>query len=182
MLAARVVSGPRYSRFLPAGAMHVATFLIALALTAAILLARELLASLGQYSYPVVFLTSLLSSASLFFPGPGIALLLVIGGMIDPISLGLVAGLGAAVGEMTGYVIGYQGRHALEKKPVFRFFERWMRKAGDLALFSIAAIPNPFADVTGIVAGASGIPLRRFLFITWLGKSLRFILLAGLAS
>ena len=47
-----------------------------------------------------------------------------------------------------------------------------------MVIFKLAAIPNPLFDIGGLVAGALGMPIWRFLLSVWLGKSLRFALLA----
>ena len=150
--------------------------------TLAIALAGEEVARLGAYGYPAVFLVSLLSNAALFLPAPGIALVVAAGSTHDPLVVGLIAGLGAAMGEMTGYFVGQSGQVLFEERPVYSRIERWMKKSGTLVIFMMAAIPNPLFDIGGLVAGAMRMPIWRFLLSVWLGKSLRFALLATLGA
>lgn len=171
---------PKTSRSWLSVIFRRATVIWALIFTAGIILARNEIESLGAYGYPAIFFTSLLSSATLIFPAPSLVLVLAMGHTANPVSLGLTAGIGAALGELTGYFVGYGGQAALEERPFMHYLERWMKKAGDLMIFTMAVIPNPLADVSGIIAGASKVPIWRFLLVTWLGKSLRFTLLASL--
>ena len=57
-----------------------------------------------------------------------------------------------------------------------------MKRWGPLAVFVLAFIPNPAFDIAGITAGALHMPVWQFLLAAWLGKSLRFILLAALGK
>lgn len=154
----------------------------ALLVTVVFILMGEEIGRLGAYGYPAVFLISLLSNAALLLPTPGIALVIAAGGSLDPVLVGVVAGLGAAMGEMSGYVIGQSGQTILEQRPIYWRIERWMRKSGTLVIFLLATIPNPLFDVGGLIAGALRMPIWRFLVTVWVGKSIRFALLATIGS
>lgn len=145
-----------------------------------VLIFWEEILNLGVYGYPAVFLASLLGNAVLFLPAPSIALVLMAGASLDPILVGLVAGLGAALGEMTGYLAGYSGQMVLQNRPMYDRISGWMASRGVPVIFLLAAIPNPIFDVGGVIAGALRMPAWQFLSATWLGKSLRFALLAGI--
>ena len=147
-----------------------------------IFLAGDQVERLGAYGYPTVFLVSLLSNAALLLPAPGIALVVAAGSTLDPLVVGVVAGLGAALGEMTGYFVGQSGQVIFEERPMYWRIERWMSKSGTLVIFMLAAIPNPLFDIGGLVAGALRMPIWRFLLSVWLGKSLRFALLATIGA
>ncbi len=148
----------------------------------AIFLVRDQVDRLGAYGYPAVFLVSLLSNAALLLPGPGIALVLVAGATLDPLAAGVIAGVGAALGEMTGYFVGQNGRGFFVDRPLYWRIEQRMRKSGTLVIFTLAFIPNPLFDIGGLVAGALRMPFWRFLLSVWLGKSLRFALLATIGG
>ena len=152
------------------------------AISIMILSSWELVEHVGGYGYPAVFIISLLSSATVFLPAPGLAVVVSMGTTLDPVFIGLVAGLGAAIGEMTAYVAGYCGTNNIEDKPLYRRFESWMRKAASPVIFVLATIPNPVFDAGGLIAGAIRLPAWRFLLIAWLGKSLRFGLFAALGA
>jgi membrane protein YqaA with SNARE-associated domain len=153
-----------------------------LVLSATILLAWDEIKQLGVYGYPAVFVVSLVANAAFLLPAPGIALVFAAGGALDPVAVGVVAGLGAALGELTGYLVGVNGQSVFEDRPLYWRIEGWMRRSGTLAIFVMAAVPNPIFDVGGVIAGVLRMPLWRFILGAWLGKSLRFVILAYLGT
>ena len=159
---------------------RIAALGVVLVISIGILLAWEQIKILGAYGYPAIFLVSLFGNAVLFLPAPSIALVLAAGATLDPLLVGIVAGTGAAIGEMTGYLAGYSGQAVLQDRPLYNRIEGLMRSKGTLVVFILAVIPNPFFDIGGIFAGVMRMPAWHFLFATGLGKSLRFALLAGL--
>jgi membrane protein YqaA with SNARE-associated domain len=90
----------------------------------------------------------------------------------------LVAGVGAALGELTGYLVGYTGRSLIPKNRWYLMIERGMVRFAAPVIFVASVIPNPFFDAVGIVAGATRLPLWLFLLACFLGKTIRFLLLA----
>jgi len=100
------------------------------------------------------------------------------GTVFNPFWVGVTAGSGAALGEITGYLAGYSGQAVIENREWYDRITGWMVKYGDLTVFFLALIPNPFFDIGGIVAGALKMPLWRFLFWCWLGKVLKMIIFA----
>lgn len=161
---------------------RIATFIFVLLLTAFIFIVWDDIERLGSYGYPAVFILSLVANAAFLLPAPGIALVAAAGGAFDPIAVGVVAGLGAALGELTGYLLGYSGQDVFDSNPLYWRIEKWMKKSGTVAIFLLAAIPNPVFDLGGVIAGTLRMPVWRFLLGAWLGKSLRFALIAMLGA
>lgn len=139
---------------------------------------------LKVYGYAGVFLLTLASDATVIVPFPGLAGIFLAGGFLNPVLIGLAGGLGSALGELTGYLAGYGGRAIIEDRETYARLERWMRRNGTLTVFILSVIPNPVFDTAGIAAGALKFPLWRFIITCWLGKALKFTLvaLAGAAS
>lgn len=131
--------------------------------------------------YPAVFAISLLSSASLFLPLPGPVVAFVGGSVLNPIYVALLASVGAALGEMTGYAMGYSGHAVAENTEVYRRIAGWMRRRGWLVLFVLAAVPNPIFDLAGIAAGVLRYPVWLFFLVVLAGKIVKFLVfsLAG---
>jgi membrane protein YqaA with SNARE-associated domain len=169
-----------FPRRTPKGSSFVRAFglLAVLVLSAAILLGWDEIERLGVYGYPAIFLVSLVANAAFLLPAPGAALVFAAGGVLDPVAVALVAGLGAAVGELTGYAVGLSGQAVFDNQPFYWHIESWLRKSGMLAIFVLAAVPNPLFDVGGLIAGVLRMPAWRFVLSAWLGKSLRFAALA----
>jgi membrane protein YqaA with SNARE-associated domain len=149
------------------------------------------IADLRTYGYLGVFAISLIGSASIFLPMPSIAAVFGSGAILDPllgipapILIGLVAGLGEALGEFTGYAAGYGGSAAIRDRPFYRVLKGWMLRNGSVTMFIFSAIPNPFFDLAGTVAGAARMPVWKFFLSVWGGKTLKDVLIAatGVAS
>ncbi|MGQ9585219.1 MAG: YqaA family protein [Anaerolineae bacterium] len=152
------------------------------AVTLAILLNREQLRRFATYGYPGIFLISLLGSATVIVPAPSIAVVFAMGSFLNPLLIGPVAGLGEALGETTGYLAGATGRAVVENKELYQRMVHWTRKYGLVPIFLLSAVPNPFFDILGIAAGALRVPFWRFLFVCFLGKTVKATLMALLGS
>ena len=129
-----------------------------------------------------LFGLSVLSSATLLLPVPGIALTVVAATVADPLLVGIVAGAGQTVGELTGYLAGASGGALTGERLTSSRMARWMRRRGGPTLFVLGLIPNPAFDVAGIIAGALRLPLTTFLMATGAGKVLRNVLIAAAAA
>jgi uncharacterized membrane protein YdjX (TVP38/TMEM64 family) len=130
----------------------------------------------------VLFALSAISTATLILPAPGLALTAVAGAAGDPIVVGIVTGLGQAVGELTGYFGGASGRSLLPDTAAIRKLSGWLQRRGMVVIFALAVIPNPVFDVAGIAAGALRMPLARYLAAAASGKIIKNIVVAGGAA
>jgi len=112
---------------------------------------------LGHWGYLGAFLISLIASATIILPAPGIVVIMAMGAALNPILLGVVAGLGSAVGELTGYAAGRGGRALIptQQQKQFEQIQTLTKRYGPLILALLAAIPFPLFDFAGIVAGTS---------------------------
>jgi membrane protein YqaA with SNARE-associated domain len=90
----------------------------------------------------------------------------------------LVAGVAAALGELTGYLLGYGGRELLPSNRWEHSAERWMQRHGFLSITLFAFIPNPAFDAAGVAAGALRYAVWRFAAACFIGKTAKFILVA----
>ena len=170
------------SRLRPA-VLLVLIILLAIGITAGLLIFRDQVNALGNYGYLGAFLISLITSATVIVPVPGIVALFVIGNTLNPVLVGLVGAAGGILGEMVGFMVGHQG-HDLVQHPgqLYLRMEAWMRRWGGWAIFVFAAAPIPMFDVAGIVSGALGYPLWKFLLIGWAGKSIKFVIVVTVGA
>jgi len=130
----------------------------------------------------VLFGLAALSSATLILPAPGLALTALAATAGDPVVVGVVAGLGQAVGELTGYLAGWSGRTLLPDNPTTRRLTRWLQRRGVLVIAVLALIPNPLFDVAGIAAGALRMPVLQYLGAAAVGKIIKNVIVASGAS
>ena len=157
--------------------LRLGAFLAVVALVALAVTFRDKV-QLDQVGYVGLGLTVLIASGGLVLPVPSLATACAAGILLDPPYVALVAGSAGAVGELTGYFLGYSGRGVLDQSRLYRRMEGWMRRRGWLVLFLLALIPNPIFDFVGIAAGALRYPIWRFVAVVWAGKVLKFLTLA----
>jgi len=141
---------------------------------------------LATYGYAGVFVITLLGAATLFIPGPTMVAAFAVGAMLNPVLVALVAGLGSAIGESTGYAAGFASRKVItpqERKDTWyqRIFQ-WMGSHPFLTIFLLDAIPNLLGDIAGLIAGRTRYSFFKFLLASFLGKSIRFSIAAFLGA
>lgn len=133
---------------------------------------------LAGYGYVGIFLLSALSASSVFLPLPGLALAYTGGGVLDPLVVGVVAGIGNALGELTGYMAGRGGSDIIDDLPQYQRMEDLMHRYGGLVILVLAIIPNPLFDAAGITAGALRYPVWKFLLFCTVGKTIKTLAVA----
>ncbi|MEK7682085.1 MAG: VTT domain-containing protein, partial [Chloroflexota bacterium] len=116
--------------------------------------------------------------ASVFVPLPGPAVAFVGGSVLSPVPVAVVAALGAALGELTSYAMGYGGHAVAQNTGLYKTVSGWMRKRGWPILFLLAAIPNPVFDAAGIAAGVLRYPVWLFFIVVLAGKIVKFLVFA----
>lgn len=157
-------------------------FVLALVVSILIFVYRGMFVRLEGYGYLGIFLISVLGNATVVLPVPVILTAFIGGGIFNPLVVGIVTAVGAAIGELTGYLAGYGGKVVIKDNRKLEKIEGWMHKYGMVVLFILAAIPNPLFDLAGIVAGATKIPVWKFLIVVWLGKLVKFITISYLGA
>jgi len=171
--------------------LQLGTLVLVIGLIILIIWQRDNIASfafwLAKYpglKYVGIFVISAAASATLIIPIPGLAMTSLIGTLSvspwDPLLIGISSGLGATLGETTGYLLGYSGRMAI---PYTRTYEKvvgWMGRWGSLTIFLLALLPNPLFDVAGLAAGILKYPLWKFLLVGAAGRLPKHIFFAYL--
>ena len=129
--------------------------------------------------YPGVFFLSLLASGGMVFPIPSLAATCGAAGLdLNLIVVGILAGLGETLGELVGYSIGFGGQSVVQRRNIYKRAKAWMVRWGVGVLLILSIIPNPIFDFVGIAAGALRYPIKRFLIIVWVGKTLKGLIIA----
>lgn len=139
---------------------------------------RDWIHGLGSLGYIGVFLAGLVASAAMFAPMPGLLVLAAAASALDPFLAAMIFAVGAAIGELSGYMVGFSGRGVVERSKWYDQMERWMKKYGGITIMVIGFIPMLFIDVGGMVAGALKMPWYTFLFWCLLGKIPKCLLVA----
>jgi membrane protein YqaA with SNARE-associated domain len=136
------------------------------------------LRNLGNYGYPRLFVISIIGNATLIIPAPVFVIACAAGVIYGPIAVGVVAGLGSALGELTGYMAGAGGKALIPQGRRYEQLTRFMQRHGMLTIFLLGAIPNPIFDVGGLIAGALRMKAWKFILAAWAGKAIRLALTA----
>ena len=147
-----------------------------------LLIPADTVERLGAFGYIGVFVLVLLSSATVVLPSPAVGVALIAGRSLNPWLVGLLSGVAAGIGEITGYLVGSGGNQIAMRSRYYQRVERWVSRWGLLTIFVLAAIPAPILDLAGIAAGAMGMPFRRFLLACIAVKTLRFIGVAWIGA
>jgi membrane protein YqaA with SNARE-associated domain len=125
-----------------------------------------------------LFALSAISNATLVLPVPGLALTALAATVVNPLVVGVVAGAGQTLGEMTGYLAGYSGQSLIDKNPRYTKLVGWMRRFGPVTILVLALIPNPLFDVAGIIAGALRMPVLLYVVSAGAGKIIKNVAVA----
>jgi membrane protein YqaA with SNARE-associated domain len=150
-------------------------------LTIVLFIFRDQVKKLEDYGYIGIFLISIAANATIIIPLPGVAFTTAMGAIFNPIGVAVAAGLGASLGELSGYAAGFSGQGVVEKANLYNRLTDWMRRHQKLAyglIVLLAFIPNPLFDVAGMASGALKIPMWKFLLACSVGKILKMLLFA----
>ena len=129
---------------------------------------------LSSSGYGGVFLMGVIGSASPIWPLPGSWAAFIAAGLgLNPFLIGLAAGVGEPIGELSGYTAGYGGQIAINRWKRYAQIMNWMRKYGGPTIFIVSAIPNFFIKLATIAAGSLRYPLWRFFIYCWAGKTVK---------
>jgi uncharacterized membrane protein YdjX (TVP38/TMEM64 family) len=123
-----------------------------------------------------------LGNATVILPVPVVLTAFIGGGIFNPLAVGVITAVGAGIGELTGYLAGFGGRAVVVEDKRIQKMESWMQKYGIWTLLVLAAVPNPLFDLAGIVAGATKVPVWKFLVVVWLGKAVKFLIISFLGA
>jgi membrane protein DedA with SNARE-associated domain len=146
-----------------------------------------LLATLGLYGAPVLFVALLVGSAGA--PLPASLLLVAAGSFVEQGELDLwpvltLSAAGAILGDNVGYALGRWGGRRLtrrmgrlvgsEKK--IEDAEAWLKRREGLGVFLSRWLLTPLGPVVNLTAGATEYPWPRFLIYDVLGEALWVVL------
>jgi len=151
------------------------------ALIAALFIFRDQVKKLENYGYIGIFLISIAANATIIIPLPGVAFTTAMGAIFNPVGVAVAAGLGAALGELSGYLAGFSGQGMVERVALYEKLTGWMKAHQNLAYGMIALlafIPNPLFDLAGMASGALKLPLWKFLIACAFGKILKMLMFA----
>lgn len=164
---------------------RILAILFVVGISIAIFLVRDQVETLKVYGYPGVFFFTLLTSATVILPAPGLIVVFSLGGILNPALVGLAAAIGATLGELSGYLAGYSGRVVVEDTANYQKIRGWMKnhiRLSSWLIMVLAFVPLPFMDMAGMAAGALRMSVWRFIGWCFAGKLPKMLLVAWLGT
>jgi membrane protein DedA with SNARE-associated domain len=105
-------------------------------------------------------------------------------GILAPVWVGLLSGLGASLGQLITFLIGYGGRSISEKvtsKFSSDFYNKaisWAERHGSLSVFLMSLLVNPLHLPMTIAIATLRYPPHKFFFFSFLGTGLKSLIIA----
>ena len=139
-----------------------------------------------QYGYFGIFLISMLGAMSIFVPIPYTVVIFILGGLrsgggwaFDPLWIAVASGIGAAIGEFSGYLIGFGGRKVISEKykKKMDFLMKLFKKFGPRVIFIFAVTPLP-DDLLFIPLGVMRYSVLQAFIPALLGKFVSNLIIA----
>ena len=167
--------------------------LVTIGLSVFLIYHRESVARLEHHGYVGLFLISMLAGSPVPVPTPSMVLTFTLGSLLNPIFVGLAAGMGNTIGNALVYYTGRGGLKAFTDfdKPDSRLGRllgsRSVSKIlnsnnwGEMAIiFLLYIYPIPIATPMVLAMGAERYNFTKFLVVCWLGKVAQGMLFAYL--
>ncbi len=140
---------------------------------------KDQTAMLAAFGYPGVFVLSILANATVVLPAPGLVLVFGAPALgLNPWIVGIVAGVGATIGEFSGYIAGYSGSAVIENQAMYDRLHGYILRYGPWVLTVLGFLPLPFFDLAGMIAGILKLPVHEYFLFTLLGKAPKMVLIA----
>jgi len=158
----------------------------------------EHVSRLQPHSYFGLFLISLLAGAPIPIMTPGILITFVLGSILNPVLVGVVAGLGNALGNIFAYLTGRGGIRFFSTIGIFsqadetdssrigQFIKKlkgsrlmgFASSKGVAAVFLLSIFPNPLLTPMVLSLGAARFNFMKFFIACWAGQTIQAIILA----
>ncbi len=142
---------------------------------------RDQVETLQRYGYPGLFVINVLGSATIVLPAPALGIVITISGLkssagvliFNPFWTGVVAGLGATLGEFSGYGAGFSGQAVVENTKLYQRLHELTERYGMITIIILAIQPLPIFDLAGVAAGTLKMSLPKFFIATLIGKLIK---------
>ena len=128
--------------------------------------------SFSQLGLVGVFLASMLSHLTVVARDMFVPIFLSLTPIYNPLLLGVFAGTGGALGEVTTYFLGWGVAESVreDQSGVENRVDGWIKRYGLWAVLLVSLTPLPDAPVI-LLAGSARLPFKKLLIIEALGKT-----------
>ena len=152
---------------------------LTVAMAVAVVYFWEEVRALQHLGYLGAFLISIFGGATIIVPVPMLAVQFALGGVLNPVFVGLASGLGETGGALIIYMTGHGGGAALynskhgKLQAVYLRLMSWMERRGSITLFVLSSVVNPFFYPAALTAGALRFGIKRYFLICLAGKTIK---------
>jgi uncharacterized membrane protein YdjX (TVP38/TMEM64 family) len=124
------------------------------------------------YGYLGAFIICIVGNISIILPIPFALVVYAFGSTLNPFILGVVAGFGSTIGEMSAYFIGRGGRKVIEDRYGNRLdaVRKLIEKHGVMVIILVSLLPIP-DDLLLIPLGMMKYPAKKLLAAMLIGKT-----------
>ena len=127
--------------------------------------------TLGQFGLGGIFLASMLSHLTVVARDMFIPMFLPLASVYNPLVLGASAGVGAAIGEITTYFLGWGVAETIqENQGEDNRLARWIRRYGLWAVLLVSVTPLPDTPII-LLAGSNKLPFGKLFVVECVGKT-----------
>ena len=127
--------------------------------------------TLGQFGLAGIFIASMLSHLTVVARDMFVPMFLPLASVYNPLVLGASAGVGAAVGEITTYFLGWGVAETIqENQHEDNRLTRWIRRYGLWAVLLVALTPLPDTPIV-LLAGSNKLPFGKLFVVECIGKT-----------
>jgi membrane protein YqaA with SNARE-associated domain len=139
--------------------------------------------SLGRLGLAGLFVASLLSHLTVVARDMFIPMFLAMTPTHPPLHLGVAAGWGGAIGEVSAYFLGWGVAESIERdtRQAESRVSRWIRQYGLWAVLLVSITPLPDTPIV-LIAGSGRLPLKRLVVVEGVGKMTYYTLGAFLGE
>lgn len=130
-------------------------------------------------AYLTIFVVAIVVNLSLVPLPFVVSLMIVAATRWNPLLVALAGSLGASIGEMSYYYLGFISKKVAIPDDIigYKQVKGWIDKYGMWAIAFISFQPILPIEMGGLVAGLTKFPLYKFLIALWLGKFPKYIIL-----
>ena len=133
---------------------------------------RDSIEKYSEIGYFGVLIACMASTATILLPAPGIIVVLQYAYDLNDFYVILIGALGTALGEITGYLIGYSGSKLINCRTDNYFFNK-IKEKPYFAVFLFSVIPLPLFDLIGVCSGIIRLNYFKFFCVCFIGKFIK---------
>lgn len=128
--------------------------------------------TIGRYGLLGILVVSMVSHLTVVARDMFIPMYLPLATIYHPLVLGASAGVGAAIGEVTTYMLGWGVAESMEDGDLGEDnrLSQWIRKYGLWAVLLVAVTPLPDTPVI-LLAGSNKLPFGKLFLVECVGKT-----------